>query len=52
MVALDGLDLEICAGELVVLLGPSSSGKSLLNIMGGLDHTTSGRLFFKDGALS
>ena len=35
--------------EVVVLLGPSGSGKStLLNIMGGLDHATSGRLFFRD----
>jgi putative ABC transport system ATP-binding protein len=47
--ALRGLDLEIWAGEVVVLLGPSGSGKStLLNIMGGLDHATSGRLSFKD----
>lgn len=47
--ALRGVDLEIGQGEVVVLLGPSGSGKStLLNIMGGLDHATSGRLFFKD----
>lgn len=47
--ALRGLNLEISAGEVVVLLGPSGSGKStLLNIMGGLDHATSGRLSFKD----
>jgi putative ABC transport system ATP-binding protein len=47
--ALQGVDLEVAAGEVVVLLGPSGSGKStLLNIMGGLDHATSGRLFFKD----
>ncbi len=49
MLALRGLDFEIWAGEVVVLLGPSGSGKStLLNIMGGLDHATSGSLFFKD----
>lgn len=51
--ALRGLDLDIWAGEVVVLLGPSGSGKStLLNIMGGLDHATSGQLFFKDQELS
>jgi putative ABC transport system ATP-binding protein len=47
--ALRGLDLEIPAGEVVVLLGPSGNGKSnLLNIMGGLDNATSGRLYFKN----
>jgi len=51
--ALRGLDLEVSTGEVVVLLGPSGSGKStLLNIMGGLDHATSGRLFFKDQELT
>jgi putative ABC transport system ATP-binding protein len=51
--ALRSLDLEIQAGEVVVLLGPSGSGKStLLNIMGGLDHATSGQLFFKDMELT
>jgi putative ABC transport system ATP-binding protein len=47
--ALRGVDLDISGGEVVVLLGPSGSGKStLLNIMGGLDHASSGHLFFKD----
>ena len=46
--ALRGVDLEVMRGEVVVLLGPSGSGKStLLNIMGGLDHASSGHLFFK-----
>ena len=47
--ALQGVNLDVWVGEVVVLLGPSGSGKStLLNIMGGLDHATSGRLFFRD----
>jgi len=51
--ALRGLDLEVWAGVVIVMLGPSGSGKStLLNIMGGLDHATSGRLSFKDMELT
>jgi putative ABC transport system ATP-binding protein len=51
--ALRGVDLDIAVGEVVVLLGPSGSGKStLLNIMGGLDHASSGQLFFKDVELT
>jgi putative ABC transport system ATP-binding protein len=47
--ALSGVDLELYAGELSVLLGPSGSGKStLLNILGGLDHASSGRVWFRD----
>ena len=46
--ALDGVDLTLHAGELLVLLGVSGSGKStLLNILGGLDVPSSGRIFFE-----
>ncbi len=47
--ALGGVDLDLLPAELTVLLGPSGSGKStLLNILGGLDHATSGRVWFRD----
>jgi len=47
--ALDSVDLELYSAELSVLLGPSGSGKStLLNILGGLDHATSGKVWFRD----
>jgi putative ABC transport system ATP-binding protein len=46
--ALDSVDLDLFAGELIVLLGASGSGKStLLNILGGLDVPTSGSLTYR-----
>jgi putative ABC transport system ATP-binding protein len=42
--ALAGVDVAIAAGEFVAVTGPSGSGKSsLLNILGCLDHPSSGR---------
>jgi putative ABC transport system ATP-binding protein len=46
--ALRGVDLDLYSGELVVLLGASGSGKStLVNILGGLDTATSGRVLYR-----
>jgi len=51
--ALRELDMELFAGELLVLLGASGSGKStLLNILGGLDTATSGTVRFEDHDLT
>jgi putative ABC transport system ATP-binding protein len=51
--ALDGIDLEVCQGEFVVILGPSGSGKStLLNIVSAMDTPTSGRIIVNDQDLS
>jgi putative ABC transport system ATP-binding protein len=46
--ALRGVDLDLHAGEFLVLLGMSGSGKStLLNILGGLDTATAGSVTYR-----
>ena len=49
---LRGLDLEICSGEAVAVVGDSGVGKStLLHILGGLDRPDSGVVRFRGETL-
>jgi putative ABC transport system ATP-binding protein len=59
--ALDCVDLDIGAGELVALVGPSGSGKTtLLQLLGAMDRASEGTVLFEgqdlgvlnDGALA
>jgi len=45
VIALRGLDMEVADGELVAVQGPSGCGKTtLLNLLGGIDRPTAGRI--------
>lgn len=45
IVAVDEISFEIAEGEFVVIVGPSGAGKTtVLNILGGMDKATSGRV--------
>lgn len=51
--AVDGLSLNIGKGDFAALCGPSGSGKTtVLNLIGGLDVPTSGRVFLEDQDLA
>jgi putative ABC transport system ATP-binding protein len=51
--ALDNVSLAVKEGEFVAIQGTSGSGKStLLNMLGGLDHPTTGEVFFNAKPLS
>ncbi len=50
---LQDIDLEICSGESMAVVGPSGSGKStLLNILGGLLPPSAGSVMFEGRDLS
>ncbi len=51
--AVNGVNLEIAAGEFTAIVGPSGSGKTtLLNIIGGLDRQDSGDVIVAGASLA
>ncbi|WP_116995521.1 ABC transporter ATP-binding protein [Desertimonas flava] len=53
VVAVDGIDLDVAAGEFVTLLGPSGSGKTTtLMMLAGFQEVTSGEITVGDRAIS
>lgn len=47
-----GVNLKICSGERVAVVGTSGAGKTtLMHILGGLDHPTSGEVLFEGANL-
>ncbi len=53
VVALQGVDLTIAAGERVAMLGPSGSGKStLMTLLGGIQRPSAGQIYLDDHNIS
>lgn len=51
--ALDGVDIDVCRGEYLSIMGPSGSGKStLFNMIGGLDKPTAGTILIDNVDIS
>lgn len=51
--AVRGVDIEVSAGQLVMIRGRSGSGKTtLLNLLGGLERPTSGRVWVGERELT
>jgi branched-chain amino acid transport system ATP-binding protein len=50
---IDGLALEVAAGEILGIIGPNGAGKTtLFNIIGGVLAPTSGKVLFKGGDIT
>ncbi len=50
--ALKGVDLQVCAGDFMAVIGRSGSGKStLLNMIAGIDRPTAGEVFVNGAAI-
>ena len=50
---LDGIDIKIFEKDFTVIMGPSGAGKStLLYMLGGMDHISEGRVFYRDKEIS